>query len=123
MYARRLLQGASLRLSERAGIGEGRHAANPGHGFDQDVLSLAVKLSCENADPRRVAIWPRERSHQPFPDHIVCDRNDGDALGCLLYGTSRNTPTSIDDIGLGCDQLRRILRNQIDARYKNMPLK
>ena len=72
----------------KAGIGESRHAANPRQGFDQDVLSLAVKLRGKNADPRGIAIGAGERFYKSLPDHIACDPNDGNALGCLLYGVN-----------------------------------
>src|SRR5262245_54111669 len=99
-------------------MGKCSHAANPGHGLDQDVLSLAVKLGGEDADPRRVAIWPGKRFYQSLSDHIVCDPDDRNRFGRLLYGANRDAPAGIDDIGLGFDQLRRIFRNQIDVRRK-----
>jgi hypothetical protein len=49
---------------------------------------------------------------------IACDPNDGNAFLCLLHDANRHAPGSIDDIGRGYDQLRRILRNQIDMRSK-----
>ena len=72
----------------------------------------------KNADPRDIAIGPGERFYQALRDHIPCDPNNGNALGCLLYGVNRLGSSSIDDIGLGYDQLRRKLRNQIDMRCK-----
>jgi hypothetical protein len=45
---------ASIALAIRS------HAANPRHGFDQEVLSHAVKLSAKNADPRDIAIGFQE---------------------------------------------------------------
>ena len=117
--APRLLEGASLRFRQRAGIGKGRQPANPRHGFDQNFLSLAIKLSGEDAEPRCIAVWPSERFHQSLPDQIVGERKDRNRFGRLLYGTNCHAPARIDDIGLGFDQLRRILRNQIDVRCKS----
>src|SRR6185437_1046354 len=86
--------------------------------FDQDVLPHAVQLRGKDADPRDIAIRPGKRFYQSLPDHIACDPNDGNAHGCLLYGGNCLVSSSIDDIGLGYDQLRRMLRNQIDMRCK-----
>jgi hypothetical protein len=104
--------------SFNAGIGERRHAAHPRHSFYQNVLSLAVKLGREDADARCISIGPGERFHQSLPNYIVCNRNDRDAFGGLPHGASCHAPTSIDDIRLGCDQLCRVLRKQIEARSK-----
>jgi hypothetical protein len=102
-------------FSQHIGIGESRHTANPGHGFDQDLLSLSVKLSGEYADSRCVAIRPGERFYQSLPDHIVCDPNNGNAFGCLLHGANCHAASGKDDIDPCTDQLRRILRKQTNA--------
>jgi hypothetical protein len=81
-------------------------------------VACAVKLSGEDADTCCIAVGPSKRLYQSFPDHIVRDPNDGDAIGCLPHGANCYAPANINDIGLPPDQLRRILRNQIKVRRK-----
>jgi hypothetical protein len=41
---------------DRVGVGNGRHAANPGHCLNQDFLPSALKLGREDARSRRIAV-------------------------------------------------------------------
>ena len=76
------------------------------------------KIGGEDADPCRIAIWPSERFYQSLLEHIVRDPDDRKRFGRLLYGANCHAPASIDDVGFGFDQLRRIFGNQINVRCK-----
>jgi hypothetical protein len=74
------------------------HQAKPWHCFDQDVLPFAVSLVHEDADARRIAVWPRQRGHQSGPKHVAYDRNDRNAFRRLLNGANCFIPRCYDDI-------------------------
>jgi hypothetical protein len=61
----------SRKLSGRIvlGIGKGAHAASRGQEINENLLPFAVKISRQNADPRRVCARPSKRANQPGTDH------------------------------------------------------
>ena len=85
--------------------------------FDQDFLPFAVKLASEE---RRLWYYrgSNKRVHQSRSDHIVRDPRIGIVCVSLLCGTSCHAPGGFDNIDFGVDQLRRILRNQINVEPK-----
>ena len=109
------LQCVKLRSACVVDILEDCHQAKPWHCFDQDVLSFAVSLVREDTDARCIAVWPRQRGYQSGPQHIDYDRDDRNGFRRLLNGASCFVPRSCDDIDPCLDQLRCILRNQIDV--------
>jgi hypothetical protein len=53
-------------------------------------------------------------STSPSPTRSSINPRMGIAFGRVLYGTNCITTADMEDIGLGSDKLRRILRNQIN---------
>ena len=64
----------------------------PGHGLDQDFLSLAVKLGREDTQARCITAGPGQRVNQPLPGHIFGNSEDCNSRRRLLYRANCNVP-------------------------------
>ena len=91
---------------------------NSRYGFDQDFLAFAVKFGREDANARRIAIWPGQRVHKSRPDHILCKREDRNRFCRLLCGANSCVPVGHDNVDLGFHQFGGIFRTQIGALRK-----
>jgi hypothetical protein len=111
--ARRLLQCLKLRRCT-VHVCKGRQSSKSRHCFDQKVLSFSVKVDREVVYARGIALRPRQRLHEAGPKQIVHYRNNRNCLGRLLRGASCFISCGCDDVDPCTDQLRRILRKQIN---------
>jgi len=101
-----------LQSPRRGGIdiGEGRHAANAWHCFDQDFLSLAVKLGGEDAETGCIAARLGKRGHKACSHQIGRIGQDWDGFRRLLCGANGCIARGNDDIDLCINKLCGVLR-------------
>jgi hypothetical protein len=77
--------------------------AKSGHCLDQNILSLAVKLCCEDARTCRIAAGSSHRVYQSRSDHIVGAAEDGNCCCRPLNGEDCSVPSRYKDIDFGFD--------------------
>ena len=120
--ARGFEQGRKLSGRVVLSIGKGAHAASPGQEINENLLPFAVKISRQNADPRRVCAWPGKRANQPGTDHIIRNRHDGNACSCGLRGPNCGVPAAQNRIRTGAYEIGDDGWKLIVSRIKASPI-
>ena len=99
-------------------IRKDRHPAKPWHRLDKDFLPFTIKFCRENANARCIAARLRHRGREPLRHHVIGNGDNGNLVCRLLYGAGCRSTAALDDIDLGFNQFRCVLRKKIDVLPK-----
>jgi hypothetical protein len=113
--ARRVVELLELLRRDAVGVGQ-RRDAHSGHGFEQNLLPLAVGIACEDPDAGGVAAGLRQRrGHESGIDQIFGNGEDRKSFRRLLRGAHIRVAGGNDDVDFGFDEFGGVRRELINA--------
>ena len=117
-----LNQRLGLYSRSRAWIDQRCHMAKPGHGFNQNVLPLAIKLAGKNADASRVAAWLGQRAHEARANRIIDQNDERNCLRRRLRSARRRFSAAQNDIDLSLDVVLCNFSKSFDGQSVTPPI-
>jgi hypothetical protein len=91
---------------------------SPGTASIRIFLPFTIKFCRENANARCIAARLRHRGREPLRHHVIGNGDNGNLVCRLLYGAGCRSTAALDDIDLGFNQFRCVLRKKIDVLPK-----
>jgi hypothetical protein len=99
-----MLQRLYMKCGCHSGVCHRRYSTSFWHGFNQNILPLAVELWRKKADASDIATRVGERGDEPLVDHIFAHSSDRHCIRQLLQRAQLQFGTSNDDVGFGIDE-------------------
>ena len=94
----------------------------PGHGFNQNVLALAIKLAGKNADASRITAWLGQRAYEARANRIVDQNNERNCPRCLLRSARRRFSAAQNGIDMSLDVVLGNFRKSFDGQSVTVPI-
>src|ERR1700730_15199296 len=79
--------------------------ARAGQEVHENLLSFAVEIGRQNAEPRGVRAGTGKRARQACADHVIGERHDGNGRRGSLRRANRGVAAAQDRVGAGADDL------------------
>jgi hypothetical protein len=96
--------------------------AKPGHGFNQNVLALAIKLAGKNADASRIAARLGQRAHEARANRIIDQHNERNCPRRPLRSARRRFSAAQNGIDMSLDVVLCNFSKSFDGQSVTVPI-